>query len=122
MTHQQNDIETILRINVDGTTMNDYLKIKLDKMMKDLLKVAPDIISLDIFLTELPGDWRPARKVSARLTLPSIKFHASDSGYQWKLLLKHVELRLKRSIDKRKELLRKQEKGNLVSVQLDPNV
>ncbi len=113
MTHSENNIETILKVNTDGTALNDYLKIKLDKMTKDLLKVAPDIISLDIYLTELPNEGRPARKVNARLTLPRIKFHASDSGFQWKLLLKHVELRLKHSIDKRKELLRKQEKGNL---------
>lgn len=122
MTSTQNNIETILKVNTDGTIMNDYLKIKLEKMVKDLMKVAPDIISLDIYLTESPGDRRPVRKVSVRLTLPRIKFHASDSGYQWKLLLKHVELRLKRSIDKRAELLRKQEKGNLVLAQLDPNV
>lgn len=120
MTQTQNKQEAILTINTDGTAINDYLKKRLDKITENLLQLAPDILRLDVYLTESAGTTRPVRKVSARLALPGINFHATDSGFQWKLLFKHVELRLSRSIEKRKELMRKESKKSIVLPQLDP--
>lgn len=92
------DIQTI------GVDMNEYLEKKIQNMIKKLKKVLPEVNWMDVYL-KTNEESVNARTVVLRFGIPGADIVASDSGERWKTLLKNVEKRVLRQLEKRKALL-----------------
>ena len=101
---QQNNIK--IDIQTVGVKMNDYLERKIQNMIKRFRTLLPDINWVDIYLKTTEETANP-RTVVVRFGLPGPDIVASDSGDRWKMMLKNVEKRLTRQLEKRKALLGK---------------
>ena len=106
-----NYVETNEGIKLDvqsaGVEMNEYLQRKIKNMIKKLKKVLPEINWVDVYLKNTDESVRP-RRVVVRFGIPGPDIIASDTGHRWKILLKNVEKKLVRQLEKRKTLLNKQ--------------
>lgn len=92
------DIQTI------GVDMNEYLEKKIQNMIKKLKKVLPEVNWMDVYL-KTNEESVNARTVVLRFGIPGADIVVSDSGNRWKTLLKNVEKRVIRQLEKRKALL-----------------
>ena len=95
-----------LDIQTTDVKTNDYLEQKIHNLIKKLQIFRPDINWMDIYLKSNDDIARP-RTVVVRLGIPGGDFHATDTGERWKMILKNVEKRLIRQIEKRRGLLLK---------------
>lgn len=94
------DIQTI------GVEMNHYLQRKVEAMTRKLKSLLPQAGTIDVYLkhdTDQPD--RP-RNVTVRFGVPGPDVVASDSGRRWKIVLKNVEKKLVRQLEKRKAAAR----------------
>ena len=96
---QYGDIK--LDIQPTGVEMNDYLRRKIHNMIKKLQKFIPEINWVAIHLKHTDEPARP-RNVVVRFGVPGPDIVASDSGSHWKILLKNIEKKLVRQLEKRK--------------------
>ena len=94
-------------IDTHHASINTYFARKIDRMVTTLKELADDIVKIDIQLEETIDKRVSPRRVAVTLYLPGLELKASDSGAQWKLLIKHVQARLKLQVEKRKELLKR---------------
>lgn len=94
------DIQTI------GVNMNDYLDKKIQNMVKKLKQILPQVNRMDVHLKTNDEAVNP-RTVVLRMGIPGTDIVASDSGDRWKLILKNIEKRVIRQLEKRKMLLAK---------------
>ncbi|MBB1284362.1 30S ribosomal protein S30 [Flavisolibacter sp. BT320] len=95
-----------LDVQLTGVKMNDYLDRKIQGLIRKLQKTLPAINWIDIYLKAEPDAEIP-RMVNVRVGIPGPDVVASDRGQQWKQLLRNVEKRLMRQLEKRKSLLAK---------------
>jgi len=103
MTYKQTFDDVKLDIQTVGVKMNDYLERKIQNMIRKLKKILPEISWADFHLKTTDEATRP-RTVVVRFGIPGPDVVASDSGESWKILLKNVEKRLSRQLEKRKAL------------------
>lgn len=96
-----------IHIHTNGTILNDYLVEKVTKLVDAILELADDTIKIDVRLSEYAGQLKSPRSVSVLVALSGVELNAADSGRQWKMLLKHVEKRITRQIEKRKDLIKR---------------
>ena len=90
------DIQTI------GVEMNQYLQRKIGLMTKKLKHLLPQAGTIDVYLKEDAGQPAAPRNVTVRFGVPGPDVVASDSGLRWKVVLKNVEKKLVRQLEKRK--------------------
>ncbi|HWJ30346.1 MAG TPA: hypothetical protein VNS32_27680 [Flavisolibacter sp.] len=72
-------------------------------MVNKLKIILPGVNWIDIYLKHTNEIARP-RTVVVRFGKPGPDLVASDSGHRWKILLKNVEKRLIRKLEKRKAI------------------
>lgn len=95
-----------LDIQPMGVKMNAYLERKIQRLISEAKKVLPEIQWVDIYLKS-GTETSQSRQVVVRLGIPGPDVVASDTGKQWKQLLKNVERRIVRQLEKRKALMSK---------------
>lgn len=107
MTHSAviEDIST--NIHIHGLKMNDYLSRKLHQVITKFKEQSNDIVKVDIRVEELGPAAKNPRKITAIVEFPDISLMATDSGKQWKLIIKQVQQRLIRQMEKREFLLKR---------------
>jgi|SRR5687768_4790574 len=86
-----------------GVELNDYLFRKIENMIKKLRKSIPEVNWMDVYLKEGGEELNP-RNIVVRFGIPGTDIVASDSGDRWKTIIKNVEKRLIRQLEKRKVL------------------
>lgn len=94
-----------LSVQSKDVRMTAYLERKVQRLIKKLRKHLPDVNWIDIYLKKTQDASRP-RTVTVRFGIPGPDIVASDSGYSWKSLLKNIEKRLIRQLEKRKMQLK----------------
>lgn len=97
------DIQTV------GVTLNDYLQRKIALMTKRLTHLLPQAGTIDVYLKHDTDGPTPLRNATVRFGVPGPDVVASDSGPRWKLVLKNVEKKLIRQLEKRKAMERNKE-------------
>jgi ribosome-associated translation inhibitor RaiA len=90
-----------LSIQSKGIKMNDYLEQRIHKMIKKLKKHLPEINWIDLYFKTTQDASRP-KMVTVRFGIPGPDIVASDSGSRWKSLLKNIEKRIMRQLEKRR--------------------
>ena len=90
------DIQTV------GVDMNQYLLRKIGLMTKKLRNLLPQAGSIDVYLKQDAEQPASPRNVTVRFGVPGPDVVASDSGLRWKIVLKNVEKKLLRQLEKRK--------------------
>ena len=98
--HEQ---DIALDIQAPGVEINNYLERKIRNMIKKLKTLVPGVSSMDLYLKST-GEPEKPKTVVARLGIAGPDLVVSDSGHRWKILLKNVEKRLIRQLEKRKAL------------------
>ena len=105
MTLHANNYEGLkLSIQASGININEYIVRKIDGMIKKLRKHLPGIDWIDIYLKTTQDASRPIM-ATVRFGVPGPDVVASDSGSSWKTLLKNIEKRIMRQVEKRKRWL-----------------
>ena len=94
-----------LSVQSKGIKMNDYLEQRIQRMIKTLKKHLPEINWMDIYFKTTQDASKP-KMVTMRFGIPGPDIVASDSGSRWKTLLKNIEKRIIRHLEKRKPLLK----------------
>lgn len=89
-----------------GVEMNAYLDRKIQNMIKKLKHLLPEVNFMDIYLKTNSETVNPCTVV-LRMGIPGTDIVASDSGSRWKIILKNIEKRVIRQLEKRKMLLAK---------------
>lgn len=102
MTHSIQYEGIKLDVQTKGVEMNDYLRQKLHNTVKKLKSYLPESSSIDIYLKSVAEQAVNPRSLVIRFGIPGPDIVASDSGHRWKLMLKNVEKRLLRQLEKRK--------------------
>lgn len=92
------DIQTI------GIEMSEYLQLRLHNLIKKLKNILPEINWIDVYIKTTNKRFAYLRKVNVRLAIPGQDLIASDVGYRWKSMLKNVEKKLIRQLEKRKAM------------------
>jgi putative sigma-54 modulation protein len=92
------DVQTI---NIE---MDRFLEQKIRSMIKKLKGLLPAANWIAIHLKKSVHQASYPGKVSVRLGIPGPDIIASDSGYNWKTMLKNVEKKLIRQLNKKKRL------------------
>jgi putative sigma-54 modulation protein len=90
-------------IKPTGVKINDYLLNKVENMIKSLKKSVPELSWMDVHLKETEEETN-ARNIVVRFGVPGTDIVASDSGDRWKTVIKNIEKRLIRQLEKRKVL------------------
>ena len=85
--------------------MNDYLKQKIQGMIKKLRKHFPGISWIDVYFKITQDVSRP-KMVAVRFGIPGPDIIASDSGTRWGTLLKNIGKRIVRQLEKKKLLMK----------------
>jgi hypothetical protein len=96
-----------LSIHLHEVKMNDYLQRKFYQMVSTLKKQSSDIVKVDLWVEAFGSEAKNPRKITATVRFPDISLSASDSGKQWKFIIKQVQIRLARQIEKRAFLLKR---------------
>lgn len=94
-------------IDTHYNSINAYFERKLSRMVTTLKDLTDEIVKIEVQFTESVDKPVSPRTVAITVHLVDLEIKASDSGKQWKLLIKHVQERLKRQVEKRKELLKR---------------
>ena len=108
MIHTQVINNVPMFIRMKEVKMNDYLNRMLSGMFTSLIELTDDITRVDTLLEETTDQPISPRKITVVAIHAGEEVRASDSGKQWKLLIKHVQQRLKRQVQERNELLKRQ--------------
>jgi ribosome-associated translation inhibitor RaiA len=93
------DIQTV------GIEMNKYLHLRIQNLIKRLKNIVPDINWIDVYLKTTNNRLVHLRKVNIRVGIPGQDLIASDVGYTWRYILKSIEKKLKRQLEKRKAVV-----------------
>lgn len=103
-----NHSESLQGIKIDiqtmGVDLNRYLQRKIRLMIKKLQNLLPQAGSIDVYLKQDTNGPTNLRNVTVRFGIPGPDVVASDSGLRWKIVLKNVEKKLLRQLEKRKRL------------------
>jgi len=91
------DIQTV------NATISSEVKLQIRRMIRRLKRHVSEINWINISLRRNANQSTNNRTVGVRLGIPENDVFASASGLQWKFLLKRIEERLKKQLQRRKE-------------------
>jgi ribosome-associated translation inhibitor RaiA len=92
-----------LEIRTIGVKMNARLNERLLTLINKLKKYLPQMNFADVYLKQSGKQSTFPRKLNIRFGVPGPDLAASEVGYNWKTLLKSVEKKLIRQLNKRKQ-------------------
>ena len=90
------DIQTV------NATISNEIKLQIRRMIRRLKRHVSEINWINISLRKNVNQSTNNRSVGVRLGIPDNDVFASASGLQWKFLLKRIEARLRRQLQRRK--------------------
>ncbi len=95
-----------IRIDIQtaGIEMNEFLHQRIKNMIGKLKSFLPEANWIDVYLKSSGKQSVHPRKISVRFGIPGPDLIATDAGYSWKTLLKNVEKKLIRQLNKRKAI------------------
>ncbi|MFL5740207.1 MAG: HPF/RaiA family ribosome-associated protein [Flavisolibacter sp.] len=102
MSHIISDNNIKLEIQAIGVKMNECLNRQLLKLIRKLKKYLPQMNFVDVYLKQSSRQSTFPRKLNIRFGVPGPDLAASEVGYSWKTLLKSVEKKLIRQLNRRK--------------------
>lgn len=102
---QQLDDPIKIDLQTTGVELNQYLERKIHGMIKKLKHLLPRAGTIDIYLRYNNEQPASPRNITVRFGVPGPDVVASDSGGRWKTVLKNVEKKLLRQLEKRKAAL-----------------
>ncbi len=89
-----------MHIHAREAKITDDIKRRLSYMAERLKALAVGIERMDVYVIESVSQVTSPRTVKVNLRLPGSDLQSSDSGKQWKALIRHVEKRLTRQLEK----------------------
>jgi putative sigma-54 modulation protein len=90
-----------LDVQAVDITISDDVQQSIRDMIVRLRRHISDVNWVDVYLEEKSGKSTDPRTVSVRFGIPGNDAFASDSGDNWTALLKSVEEKLRRQLEKR---------------------
>lgn len=104
----QDRVESPVKINIQavGVKSTHYLEQKIALMAKKLKAHASFVDAVDIHLNAADNHIDTPRTVLVRCSIPGDDVAASDSGFRWKIILRNVEKKLLRQLEKKKAMFR----------------
>lgn len=93
-----------IKLNVQAidVALTKDLQRNIRKMIVKLKRHFPKITWIDFYFSKSMAQSIHPRKISARFGIPGPDVFASESGTNWKFLLKSVERKLRRQLKKRR--------------------
>lgn len=82
--------------------LNPDLQESIRKMITKLRRHVSDVNFVDVYFKKEPAHGNDFRTVSVRLGIPGNDAFATDSGNDWQGLLKSVEEKLRRQLERKK--------------------
>ena len=104
MVHNKNLVGIKIDIQTIGVEMNGFLQQRISNMIQKLKRYLPQINWIDVYLKRAPENSMDQRELSVRFGIPGPDIVASDTGCSWKVMLKNVEKKLVRQLNKRKAM------------------
>jgi ribosome-associated translation inhibitor RaiA len=93
------DIQTV------GVELNTFLHSRIKNMISKLKKLWPEANFIDVYVKQTIKQSSYPRKINVRFGVPGPDLVASEVGYNWKTLLKSVEKKLAKQLNKRKRTI-----------------
>lgn len=90
-----------LDVQAVDITIGDDLQQSIRDMITRLRRHVSDVNWADVYFNEKSGKSTDQRTVSVRFGIPGNDAFASDSGDNWMALLKSVEEKLRRQLEKK---------------------
>ena len=90
-----------LDVQAVDITISDDVQQAIRDMIVRLRRHISEVNWVDVYLTEKSGKSTDPRTVNVRFGIPGTDAFASDSGDNWIVLLKNVEEKLRRQLEKR---------------------
>ena len=104
MVHNKNLVGIKIDIQTIGVEMNGFLQQRILNMIQKLKRYLPQINWIDVYLKRASKRSMDRRELSVRFGIPGPDMVASDTGCSWKVMLKNVEKKLVRQLNKRKAM------------------
>jgi ribosome-associated translation inhibitor RaiA len=104
MIHNENFGRIKIDIQTIGVEMNGFLQQRISNMIQKLKRYLPQINWIDVYLKRAPKHSIDRRELRVRFGIPGPDIVASDIGCSWKVMLKNVEKKLVRQLNKRKAI------------------
>jgi ribosome-associated translation inhibitor RaiA len=104
MIHNENFEGVKIDIQTIGIEMNRFLQQRIKNMLQKLKEFLPGVNWIDVHLKNSPKQLIHRKELSVRFGIPGPDIIASDAGYSWKAMLKNVEKKLIRQLNKRKAI------------------
>ena len=101
MNHTENFDGIKLDVQAVDITIDQELQQEIRDIITRLRRHVSEVNWVDVYFTEKSGKSTDARTVSMRLGIPGEDAFATDSGDNWKTLLKSVEEKLRRQLEKK---------------------
>ncbi len=92
-----------IKIDVQAVdiTIDDNLQQSIRDVITRLRRHISDVNFVDVYITEKSEKSTDPKSVGIRFGIPGNDVYASDSGDNWMVLLKNVEEKLRRQLEKR---------------------
>ncbi len=90
-----------LDVQAVDITIDDTLQQGIRDAIQRLRKHISDVNFVDVYFTEKSEKSTQQRSVGMRFGIPGRDAYASDSGDNWMALLKNVEEKIRRQLEKR---------------------
>lgn len=90
-----------LDVQAVDITIDDDTQRSIRDMISRLRRHVSEVNWVDVYFNEKTGKSTDQRTVSVRLGIPGKDAFASDSGDHWLVLLKNVEEKLRRQLEKK---------------------
>lgn len=110
--NEQQQANDAVRIDVQavGVRTTSYLEQKIEQMVSKLKAHSSFIDAVEVRLRSDDEHVERPRTVVVRCSIPGDDVAATDTGLRWKLILKNVEKKLLRQLEKKKALFRHAER------------
>jgi putative sigma-54 modulation protein len=92
-----------LDVQAVDITISDSLQQEIREMIQRLRRHISEVNWVDVYFNERSGKSTEQRSVSVRFGVPGNDAFASDSGDNFMALLKNVEEKLRRQLEKKSE-------------------
>lgn len=90
-----------LDVQAVDITIDDKLQQSIRDMIQRLRRHISDVNFVDVYFTDKSGKSTDPKSIGVRFGVPGNDAYASDSGDNWMALLKNVEEKLRRQLEKR---------------------
>jgi putative sigma-54 modulation protein len=101
MNHTENFDGIKLGVQAVDITIDDKLQEEIRHIITRLRRHIKEVNWVDVYFAEKSGKSTDVRTISMRFGIPGEDAFATDSGDNWMTLLKNVEEKLRRQLEKR---------------------